>query len=78
MAEHTPNSRTAPLDPRHRDRVFRRVVLRTVPFITIVYVIAWMDRVNVGFAKLTMLDDLSWSEAVYGAGAGIFFLSCRD
>ncbi|MFB7997282.1 MFS transporter [Streptomyces sp. NPDC056002] len=36
--------------------------------------IAWMDRVNVGFAKLTMLDDLSWSETVYGAGAGIFFL----
>lgn len=57
-----------------RNRTFRRVVLRIVPFVTMVYVIAWIDRANVGFAKLTMLDDLSWSEAVYGAGAGIFFL----
>ncbi|MEV5967239.1 MFS transporter [Kribbella sp. NPDC051952] len=57
-----------------RDRIFRRVVLQIVPFITLVYVIAWVDRVNVGFAKLTMLEDLHWSEAVYGAGAGIFFL----
>ncbi|MGW5649554.1 MFS transporter [Saccharopolyspora sp. NPDC003752] len=57
-----------------RDRTFRRVVLRIVPFATLVYVIAWIDRANVGFAKLTMLNDLSWSDAVYGAGAGIFFL----
>ncbi|MER6988823.1 MFS transporter [Saccharopolyspora hirsuta] len=57
-----------------RDRTFRRVVLRIVPFATLVYVIAWIDRANVGFAKLTTLDDLQWSDAVYGAGAGIFFL----
>jgi MFS family permease len=57
-----------------RSRTFRRIVLRIVPFLTLIYIIAWIDRVNVGFAKLTMLDDLSWSEAVYGAGAGIFFL----
>jgi MFS family permease len=37
-------------------------------------VLAWVDRVNVGFVKLTMLDELKWSEAVYGFGAGIFFL----
>ncbi|MEK0099130.1 MFS transporter [Streptomyces sp. A475] len=74
MAGQQPAPFTAHLDPQHRDRVFRRILLRTVPFITVVYVIAWMDRVNVGFAKLTMLDDLSWSETVYGAGAGIFFL----
>ncbi|MFB7712356.1 MFS transporter [Streptomyces sp. NPDC056105] len=74
MTGQQPAPVTAHLDPQHRDRVFRRIVLRIVPFITVVYVIAWMDRVNVGFAKLTMLDDLSWSETVYGAGAGIFFL----
>ncbi|WP_405484285.1 hypothetical protein [Streptomyces sp. NBC_00009] len=67
MTGQQPAPFTAHLDPQHRDRVFRRIVLRTVPFITVVYVIAWMDRVNVGFAKLTMLDDLSWSETVYGA-----------
>ncbi|MEU6663156.1 MFS transporter [Streptomyces sp. NPDC046821] len=74
MAEHEPAPLTTNSTPQERDRTFRRVVLRIVPFITVVYVIAWMDRVNVGFAKLTMLDDLSWSEAIYGAGAGIFFL----
>ena len=40
----------------------------------VLWVLAWIDRVNVGFVKLTMLDDLKWSEAVYGLGAGIFFL----
>jgi fucose permease len=36
--------------------------------------VAWIDRVNIGFAKLQMLDDLKFTEAVYGLGAGIFFL----
>jgi MFS family permease len=49
-------------------------MVRIVPFATLVYVVAWIDRTNVGFAKLTMLDDLRWSDAVYGVGAGIFFL----
>ena len=40
----------------------------------LLWVLAWIDRVNIGFIKLTMLDDLKWSEAVYGFGAGIFFL----
>src|SRR3984957_15608244 len=40
----------------------------------VLWVIAWIDRVNVGFAKLQMLHDLNFSEAVYGLGAGIFFL----
>ncbi|MCW0000987.1 MFS transporter [Pararhizobium sp. YC-54] len=57
-----------------RDRTFKRIAWRILPFATLVYIFAWLDRVNVGFAKLTMLDDLGWSETVYGAGAGIFFL----
>lgn len=72
MADHGVAASTASI--QERDRTFRRVVVRIVPFITLVYIIAWIDRVNVGFAKLTMLEDLAWSEAVYGAGAGIFFL----
>lgn len=56
-----------------RDRTFKRIAWRILPFATLVYIFAWLDRVNVGFAKLTMLDDLGWSDAVYGAGAGIFF-----
>ena len=68
-----PLSTTTNSTVEERDRTFRRVALRILPFATIVYILAWLDRVNVGFAKLTMLSDLGWSEAVYGAGAGIFF-----
>jgi D-galactonate transporter len=45
-----------------------------MPFLFVCYVFAYMDRVNVGFAKLQMQQDLSMSDAVYGVGAGIFFL----
>src|SRR5438105_2325905 len=38
------------------------------------YVVAYLDRVNVGFAKLQMLGDLKFSEVVYGTGAGMFFI----
>lgn len=57
-----------------RDITFRRVIWRIVPFVTLIWFLAWVDRVNVGFAKLTMMSDLQWSDAVYGAGAGIFFI----
>ncbi|HLI29651.1 MAG TPA: MFS transporter, partial [Terriglobia bacterium] len=45
-----------------------------MPFLILLFVMAWVDRVNVGFAKLEMLKDLGFSEAVYGFGAGIIFL----
>ncbi|MGD9480163.1 MFS transporter [Shinella sp. G-2] len=57
-----------------RDATFRKIIWRLIPFLTLVWFLAWIDRVNVGFAKLTMMDELQWSDAVYGAGAGIFFL----
>ena len=72
-----PQADSAPIPEstlEERNRTFRRIVFRILPFATIVYILAWLDRVNVGFAKLTMLDDLGWSDAIYGAGAGIFFL----
>ncbi|MND43066.1 putative metabolite transport protein NicT [compost metagenome] len=56
------------------DAVFRKVSWRLLPFLCILWVLAWLDRVNIGFAKLQMLDSLKFSEAVYGLGAGIFFL----
>ncbi len=40
----------------------------------ICYVVAYLDRVNVGFAKLQMLGDLQFTEAMYGSGAGMFFI----
>lgn len=53
---------------------YRKIAWRLLPFLVFLFVLAWIDRVNVGFAKLAMLDDLGFSEAVYGLGAGIFFI----
>lgn len=55
-------------------RVMRKITLRIVPFIMLLYFIAFLDRVNIGFAALTMNADLGFSPAVFGFGAGIFFL----
>lgn len=55
-------------------RVYRRVTLRLVPFLFICYAAAYLDRVNVGFAKLQMESDLGFSDTVYGLGAGLFFV----
>ena len=55
-------------------RVIRKISFRIVPFIMLLYFIAFIDRVNIGFAALTMNKDLGFSPAVFGLGAGIFFL----
>lgn len=54
--------------------MYRRIALRIVPFAIIGYVLAYIDRVNVGFAKLQFTSDLAFSDAVYGLGAGLFFI----
>ncbi|WP_199027214.1 MFS transporter [Ralstonia sp. ASV6] len=56
------------------DTAFRRVAFRLMPLLFLGYVVAYLDRVNVGFAKLQMLSSLHLSEAAYGLGAGLFFL----
>jgi D-galactonate transporter len=56
------------------EAAYRKVSLRIMPFLMICYVVAYLDRVNVGFAKLQMLSELQFSEAVYGLGAGMFFI----
>ena len=56
------------------DSLYRRVSWRLMPFLFLCYVAAYLDRVNVGFAKLQMLSDLRFSDTVYGIGAGIFFV----
>src|SRR5580704_16184462 len=52
----------------------RKVTWRLIPFLFLLYVIAWMDRVNVGLAALEMNADLGFSSTVFGLGSGIFFL----
>ena len=56
------------------DALYARVTWRLVPFLFCCYICAYLDRVNVGFAKLQMQDQLAFSETVYGFGAGVFFL----
>ena len=53
---------------------YAKVTWRLIPFLFLCYVFAYLDRVNVGFAKLQMLSDLKFSETIYGLGAGIFFI----
>jgi MFS transporter, ACS family, tartrate transporter len=52
----------------------KKVTLRLIPFLFLCFVIAILDRVNIGFAALKMNEDLGFSNAVFGFGAGIFFL----
>lgn len=56
------------------EATYTKMTLRLVPFLVFLFLLAWIDRVNVGFAKLQMLQDLQFSEAMYGFGAGIFFV----
>ncbi|PYX28265.1 MAG: MFS transporter [Acidobacteria bacterium] len=55
------------------DRVVRRLTWRLVPFLFLLYIVAYLDRINVGFAALQMQQQFSFTDAVYGLGAGIFF-----
>jgi len=51
----------------------KKVTWRLIPFLLLLYIVAWLDRVNVGFAALQMNQDLGFSSTVYGFGAGVFF-----
>ncbi|WDZ95571.1 MFS transporter [Herbaspirillum sp. WKF16] len=57
-----------------KDGLYKKVFWRIMPFLMLCYVIAYLDRVNVGFAKLQMSVDLGFSETVFGLGAGLFFI----
>jgi len=56
------------------DDTYRRITWRLLPFLMVLWILSWIDRVNIGFAKLQMLAELRFSETVYGIGAGIFFI----
>ncbi len=56
------------------DATYRKVAVRLIPLLFVCYIAAYLDRVNVAFAKLQMLQALNLSDAVYGLGAGIFFI----
>jgi D-galactonate transporter len=55
--------------------LYNRIATRLLPFLILLYVISFIDRINIGFAKLRMATDIGLSDAAYGFGAGIFFLA---
>jgi ACS family tartrate transporter-like MFS transporter len=57
-----------------RDVVFAKVGRRLIPFMMALYTVSFLDRVNIGFAALTMNKDLGFTPEIYGWGAGIFFI----
>jgi D-galactonate transporter len=64
----------APAPTALESAVYRKVTWRLLPFLMLCYAVAYLDRVNIGFARLQMLDDLDFSETIYGLGAGMFFI----
>src|SRR5215472_4960586 len=56
------------------DAVYAKIARRIIPFLVLLFVMAWLDRYNLGFAKLQMVKDLGFSQAVYGFGVGIVYL----
>jgi D-galactonate transporter len=62
------------VNPGQESATYNKVGWRLIPFLLLCYIVAYLDRVNVSFAKLKMLQDLNLSETIYGAGAGIFFI----
>jgi ACS family tartrate transporter-like MFS transporter len=61
--------------PEQQDQVFAKCAARLIPFLMLLYFTNYLDRVNVGFAALTMNRDLGFSPSVYGLAASVFFIS---
>jgi D-galactonate transporter len=63
-----------PITPAFEKATYDKIAWRLIPFLFLCYIVAFLDRVNVGFAKLQMAPDLNFSDVVYGFGAGVFFI----
>jgi len=68
-----PNPLSAVSHPDLESKVVAKLTWRLVPFLFVLYVVAYLDRINVGFAALQMQQELHFNDAVYGLGAGMFF-----
>jgi MFS family permease len=73
MHTSTEHLASAARDSGFEDRTYRKVILRILPILLLCYMAAYLDRVNIGFAKLDMLNDLQFSNTVYALGASMFF-----
>ena len=68
----TPSIR--PAAPEIAERTRRKITRRLVPYLFLLYIISYLDRVNLGYAALNMTRELKFSNEVFGVGAGIFFI----
>jgi D-galactonate transporter len=68
-------SPSAPTPSELESRTVGKITKRLIPFLIVCYFVAYLDRVNVGFAALTMNKDLGLTASMYGFGAGVFFLT---
>ena len=55
-------------------KTIRRISLRLLPFLLLMYILAFLDRANLGFAKIVFQADTGLSDSVFAFGAGIFFI----
>src|SRR4051794_2278938 len=69
-----PRTQALPPNVGTSEAVYSKVGWRIIPLLLIAYMVAYLDRVNIGYAQLQMKETLSFGDAVYGLGAGIFFL----
>lgn len=60
-------------DAKLESSVVAKLTWRLMPFLFLLYIVAYLDRINVGFAALQMREELGFNDAVYGLGAGMFF-----
>ncbi|MCA3864231.1 MAG: MFS transporter, partial [Burkholderia sp.] len=72
MSTAHPSAAVSPDDALH-GTLYRKVTLRLITLFCLCYFAAYLDRINIGLAKLQMLDALKFSDTVYGLGAGLFF-----
>ena len=63
-----------PANPGEIDAAYKKITRRIIPFLILGYIAAYLDRSNIGFARVQMLGDLGFTELVYGFGAGLFYL----
>lgn len=64
----------ATLRDQEADATYRKVLCRIMPFMMLCYIVSFIDRANIGFAKLHFISDLKFNDAIYGVGAGIFYV----
>ena len=68
------NTSSPALESPFVKEVFKKIDLRLLPLLLIAYMVAYLDRINIGYAQLQMKQTLPFDDAVYGLGAGVFFL----